>query len=148
MKERHFTVAVFIVREGRVLLLFHRAFQRWLPPGGHLQAGEIPDDAAMREVFEETGLMVRFPDSSGSMVPGGPRLLTRPAGIQLENPAADHEHIDMVYFAAPVDPCQEPRVSQESEAIGWFGPHDWPALGVDAEIQAWCTQALQAGLED
>lgn len=42
----------------------------------------------------------------------------------------------------------EPRANEESVAIGWYGPQDWSALGVEAEIQAWCTQALQAGLDD
>jgi 8-oxo-dGTP pyrophosphatase MutT (NUDIX family) len=32
----------------------------WLPPGGHVERGEIPDNAAVREVFEETGLNVEL----------------------------------------------------------------------------------------
>jgi 8-oxo-dGTP pyrophosphatase MutT (NUDIX family) len=57
---RHFTVAVFVVWEGIVLLHLHRKLAMWLPPGGHVERDEIPDDAAVREVFEETGLNVEL----------------------------------------------------------------------------------------
>jgi 8-oxo-dGTP pyrophosphatase MutT (NUDIX family) len=30
----------------------------WLPPGGHIDPHELPHDAAVREVHEETGLAV------------------------------------------------------------------------------------------
>jgi ADP-ribose pyrophosphatase YjhB (NUDIX family) len=53
---RHFRVAVFVVWEGKVLLHFHRKLGMWLPPGGHIERDELRDDAAVRQVFEETGL--------------------------------------------------------------------------------------------
>ena len=46
---RHFTVAVFVVHDGCVLLHFHRKLGKWLPPGGHVEDNELPDDAALRE---------------------------------------------------------------------------------------------------
>jgi len=45
------------VHEGRILLVRnHRG--RWSPPGGHLDFGESPIDAAVRETREETGVAV------------------------------------------------------------------------------------------
>ena len=42
---RDFTVATFVVHEGKVLLLWHRKLGMWLPPGGHIEPNELPDEA-------------------------------------------------------------------------------------------------------
>lgn len=47
-----------IVEDGRVLLIQVRNLEGaevWTFPKGHLEAGETPQDAAIREVAEETG---------------------------------------------------------------------------------------------
>src|SRR6266542_6327605 len=105
---RHFTVAVFVVHDGRVLLHYHK-LGKWLPPGGHIEDDELPDDAALREVLEETGMMVRLIGGRGLPI-DDPAQLVVPAGIQVENIYPGHQHIDLVYFAvldaddAEVDP--------------------------------------------
>ena len=48
---------VFRVADGRPLFLLIRdSYQNWGFPKGHVEAGERPDEAARREVLEETGL--------------------------------------------------------------------------------------------
>ncbi len=142
---RHFTVAVFVVHAGRVLLHYHRKLGRWLPPGGHIEDNELPDDAARREVLEETGVRVRLIGARGLPVEH-PRQLVLPAGIQLEAIYPGHEHIDLVYFAVP-DPQTahsaeiDPRLA-ESDRVAWYDPQDLANLGVDDEIQAWARRAL------
>jgi len=44
---RDFAVAVFVVTGGRVLLHWHATLDRWLPPGGHIEPNELPDEAAL-----------------------------------------------------------------------------------------------------
>jgi 8-oxo-dGTP pyrophosphatase MutT (NUDIX family) len=53
----HLTAASLVLHPARpeLLLVRHRVLQRWLQPGGHLERGEIPLDAARREATEETG---------------------------------------------------------------------------------------------
>ena len=44
--------------QGRVLLARHANDNVWMAPGGALDPDESPADAAVREVWEETGLVV------------------------------------------------------------------------------------------
>src|SRR5215217_484082 len=81
---RHFTVAVFVVHDGCVLLHYHRKLGKWLPPGGHIEENELPDEAAVREVWEETGLRIELVGERREDVTD-PVQLHRPAGVQLEN---------------------------------------------------------------
>ncbi len=144
---RHFTVAVFVVHAGRVLLHYHRKLGRWLPPGGHIEDNELPDDAALREVLEETGVRARLIGARGLPIEH-PRQLVLPAGIQLEHIYPGHEHIDLVYFAVP-DPETahsadvDPRLA-DSDRVAWYEPRDLAGLGVDDEIQAWARRALDS----
>lgn len=135
---RDFTTAVFVVHEGKVLLHRHRKLNRWLPPGGHIEPNEIPDLAAVREVFEETGVVVTLVGSPAIDVdiPGQPKQLCPPAGIQMTAIGPGHEHIDIVYFATGNPAAELPDV-------GWFGPDEWAPLDLTEEITAWCQAALQ-----
>jgi len=45
-----------IAGELRLALARERGGNAWVIPKGHVEAGESPVDAALREVFEETGL--------------------------------------------------------------------------------------------
>jgi len=141
--KREFTVAVFVVHEGRVLLLSHPKLGRWLPPGGHIEPDDLPDEAAVREVLEETGVHVRLFGESGVPV-ARPRQLIRPAGIQVEDIEPDHQHIDLIYFATPLPgkDCISPECASLVQA-GWFGPEQLPGLGADEEIRAWCARAFK-----
>jgi ADP-ribose pyrophosphatase YjhB (NUDIX family) len=134
---REWTVATFVVHRGRVLLLFHSKLGLWLPPGGHVEHGELPDEAAVREVLEETGVRCRLVGEYGVDVEY-PRQLFRPYGIQVENIRPGVQHIDLVYFAVADDDGSQ--VSEESatrERAGWYAPADLPGLGANDEIQQW-----------
>ncbi|MCC6626901.1 MAG: NUDIX domain-containing protein [Chloroflexi bacterium] len=144
---RDFTVATFVVHQRRVLLLRHPTLALWLPPGGHIDPPELPDEAAVREVAEEAGLHIVLAGQPALALtdPAAPRQLIRPEGIQLELIRPGHEHIDLVYFArlapdASPEPTFEPRVT----AGGWYALADLPALGVTPEIAAWCAKAVAA----
>jgi 8-oxo-dGTP pyrophosphatase MutT (NUDIX family) len=142
---RHFTVAVFVVHDARVLLHYHRNLGKWLPPGGHVEDDELPDDAAVREVLEETGIRARLVGPRGLPI-DSPRQLVVPAGIQVEDIYSGHQHIDLVYFARP-DPDDlhaaeiDPRLA-ESDQVGWYAADELASLGADDEIRAWARRAL------
>ena len=134
---RDFTVAVFVVSAGNVLLHYHATLGRWLPPGGHIEPHELPDEAAVREVLEETGVIATLVGDRAIDVdaPGQPVQLCRPVGVQLADIRPGHQHIDLVYLATG-QPA-EPR-----DGVGWFGPEEWAALDLAEEVAAWCMLAI------
>jgi ADP-ribose pyrophosphatase YjhB (NUDIX family) len=144
---RHFTVAVFVVHSRQVLLHYHRKLGKWLPPGGHVEDDELPDDAAVREVLEETGIRACLVGERGLPI-DEPRQLVLPAGVQLETIYPGHEHIDLVYFAVP-DPATprsaevDPRLAARDQ-VAWYPAADIAGLGATDEIQAWARKALDA----
>ncbi|NLN20073.1 MAG: NUDIX domain-containing protein [Firmicutes bacterium] len=138
---REWSVATFVVHQERVLLLYHRQLQKWLPPGGHIEPNELPCEAAVREVWEETKVLVELVGEKALSV-SDPRQLILPRGIQLETIDDDHQHIDLVYFARVLgDPT--PTGNSESSAVGWYGREDWPKMGLTYEIQQWVELAVR-----
>lgn len=121
MIKREFVATVYIVHDEKVLLVFHKKLKKWLPPGGHIQENEIPEEAALREVKEETGIDVelisdKLPKLSNIVEP-----LMRPELVQLEYIQQDndaHQHIDLFYLAVPR--THDIALSDEAEDIRWF----------------------------
>lgn len=137
---RDFTVAVFVVWRSRVLLHRHPKLGLWLPPGGHIEPNELPDEAATREVLEESGVQVELVGGVAVDAPG-PRQLIRPRGVQLESIGPGHEHIDLVYLAKPVEPYGGALVNEDAP-FGWYGHDEALELALTPELVAWVKLAL------
>lgn len=63
-----FAISAFVVifdKKGRVLLSHRRDLDVWNLPGGSVEFGELPTDAAIRETKEETGLEVEIKELVG-----------------------------------------------------------------------------------
>lgn len=137
---RDFVATGIVVWGDRVALLRHRKLGAWLPPGGHIESPELPEAAAVREVYEETGLRVEI---VGESEPSGfEHALVRPAGIQLEDIEPGHQHIDLIYFARPVSETVL-VANEESTAIGWFTVEEMRRMGVKEEVVAWSEKAIR-----
>jgi 8-oxo-dGTP pyrophosphatase MutT (NUDIX family) len=59
--------------QGRVLMGLHSDRNIWVLPGGLIEPGETPADGAVRETWEETGLLIDVTDILG--VYGGNELI-------------------------------------------------------------------------
>lgn len=93
-----FVASAYAVRDGKVLLIKHKKLGLWLAPGGHIDEGETPDQAALRELKEETGLDADFivPPRSPNP-PGGVEFLHPPLHVQVEPIPGHNHHIDFIY---------------------------------------------------
>lgn len=139
---RDFTATAFVYWQGKVLLHRHKKIDMWLPTGGHIEANELPDEAAIRETLEESGvLIVLVADAVLPELQNAPTQLVRPRGIQLEpiiqNAEEKHEHIDLIYFARPVQGYAGYLLENDS-SLGWYSPTELAAMDISSEIQHWC----------
>jgi 8-oxo-dGTP pyrophosphatase MutT (NUDIX family) len=137
---RHFAATAFVVWRGRVLLHRHKKHGTWLPCGGHIDEGELPDDAAVREVYEESGVPVVLVGGKALNVEP-PRQLIRPRGVQLETIGPGHEHIDLIYFAVPAE-GYDGSLREDDDTLGWYGEEELESLELTPEIRAWIRLAL------
>lgn len=130
-----------MVWQGRVLLHKHKKLALWLPCGGHIEAGELPDEAAVREVFEESGVPVVLLGRPALTI-DEPRQLVPPRGVQLEVIYEGHEHIDLIYFARPVD-GYDGYLLEADPSLGWYGPEELAEMDLTEEIRAWTKLVLE-----
>lgn len=103
--------AIVVDGSGRVLLHRHRILGIWLQPGGHIEDGETPEDAAVRETVEETGIVAGHPED-------GPHLLhvdVHPG----PKPACDL-HLDLRYLLLAPDGADPDPPEDESQDVEWF----------------------------
>lgn len=138
---RDLAVSVFVVWRSRVLLHYHPKLGLWLPPGGHVEENELPDEAAVREVLEESGVEVELEWEPPITAPG-PRQLARPRGVQLERIGPSHEHVDLIYFARP-KAGYAGGVAGEAGLFAWYDLEAARALGLTPEMRAWVELAFR-----
>ncbi|MES3161334.1 MAG: NUDIX domain-containing protein [Halorubrum sp.] len=122
---RHFTATTYIVNDGATALHEHERLGLCLPPGGHIDRDELPHEAALREVYEETGLQAELiADRADIETPNG-RPLPEPAHQILHDidvhpdGSVGHQHIDHLYYAQVPSREITPAGDDEADADAW-----------------------------
>lgn len=116
-----FTTSVYIVRDNKVLLHMHKKLNIWLPPGGHIELDEDPNEAAIREAKEETGLDVTLVGTTTAYdSPYSARELIVPKFLNRHyyDESHTHEHVDFSYFARTDG--ADARHEIEGGVVRWF----------------------------
>jgi ADP-ribose pyrophosphatase YjhB (NUDIX family) len=103
---QHFTASAVVIERGHILLVHHKRIGAWVPPGGHLEPYEMPHEACVREVFEETGLAVEV--LSDPVPETGNKdafFLKNPLGLHSVKAIEKGEacyHLDLIYLCRPL----------------------------------------------
>jgi len=139
-----FTVAVFVVHAGRVLVIHHRKLGKWLPLGGHIELDEDPEQAALRETLEESGLEVELLGERPPTTEPGTRALIAPRFLDIHRISATHEHIGMIYFARP-RAGSVTLAAEEHHAIRWCAAEELERLEppMSNAVKWYCLEAIR-----
>lgn len=137
-----YTAAGILIQNDKVLLVKHKKLGIWLNPGGHIEEGELPHQAAEREYFEETGVTVAayclepLPVAPESYFVPSP-ILTNVHWVCKENyerrqEDPDHyqplpqwkkgceQHVSFLFLVKPTAEIMLKHDPTESDGIGWF----------------------------
>lgn len=62
MLERQYCASAYTIdfENKKVLLMYNKKLNKWLQPGGHIEGKETPEETAIRETFEETGIKIKI----------------------------------------------------------------------------------------
>ena len=110
-------VVVLIIKNNSLLLVkrdIEPHFGKWSFPSGYVDRGEMVENAAIREVNEETNLDIRLDSLQGVYSGNGPVVL-------------------IVYQASPISP--KASKGEEVSAVGWFDLDDLPKLPFNHDSQ-------------
>lgn len=123
-----YAVLCFLLREGRVLLIRKKkgfGAGKITGAGGRIEPGESPEEAAVREVREELGVVIRS---------------LKEVGL-LEFYSASPEPDWVVHVFLSLDFDGEPRASEEADPI-WVSVDELPLSQMWQDDSVWLRHAL------
>ena len=139
-----FTVAIFVVQQSKVLLIHHRNLDKWLPLGGHIELHEDPEEAALREAKEESGLDIEILGERPPTTGDGTRALITPRFLDIHRITDSHQHIGMIYWARPKKGTVS-LAAEEHHDIRWCSTEELDALQppMSEAVKWYCRKAIE-----
>jgi ADP-ribose pyrophosphatase YjhB (NUDIX family) len=128
-------VAGYIVHNNKVLLIHHKKLDKWIPPGGHIDENETPDDALKREMKEELNLEIEILGRND--IPGGGNIvkqLSVPFYVNVHN-VGDHNHCCFFYLCKPKNTETLEIEKKEVNDYSWFSLEDLEQERVPADVR-------------
>jgi 8-oxo-dGTP pyrophosphatase MutT (NUDIX family) len=145
MTVRHFTASAIVFGDDldQVLLVHHNKIGKWLYPGGHIEPGQSPAEAAIREVEEETGIRTEVlsePTFRHPAVTVHPVPFAILEVMATDKEFGEHRHVDFIYvlratstvITVQLDEVSCVRWVPVADIVRLDTPPDFPALVAEA----------------
>jgi ADP-ribose pyrophosphatase YjhB (NUDIX family) len=145
LRDATYVAGGYVVRDDRVLLLWHGGLSRWVPTGGRIElaSGEYPHEALIREVQDETGLSVAVVSGGGMEVRDeAASPLPMPVSIQEIRISPSAEYLDFVYFCQVVG-GEVSLDYRAARAYHWFSGDDLRRFPLMPHVLAYASRALE-----
>lgn len=109
--------SIIIFKDEKILLQQRKDNKCWGYPGGKIEVGEIVEDAAKREIYEETGLLVNSMNLFGVF-----------SGPELHHIYPDGNEVDIIDIVYTSDDFYGDLIAQEEEVddLKWFHYNNIP----------------------
>ena len=143
----HATSSALVLNQdaSKVLLIHHKTFYLWLPPGGHYEAPGSLWESAQREVQEETGLSVMSPHP-WMLASGLPLDIdTHPIPANPGKGEAAHYHHDLRFLTVASDRASLSAQIEEVHAAHWL-PVESLAQSPSGDVRALYAKLVRLGL--
>lgn len=127
-------VGALIIKNNKVLLIKRDqppAKNQWAVPGGKVSLGETLQQAAVREIFEETGI---------SIIPGGPIFIFD--AIHLDDKSKVQFHYVIVDILAKFKEG-ELKAGDDASDVGWFSREEMEKLYINPKTKALALKYLK-----
>lgn len=112
MINRQYCASAYTIdfEERKLLLMYNKKLSKWLQPGGHIENSEIPQETAIRETLEETGVKIKI------IGPTYNNFSYHPVAIEhYINSVGDM--IDIQFLAIPIT---KELLNKENNEVMWF----------------------------
>ncbi len=146
---RHFTATVYIVHGGATALHEHKRHGIYIPPGGHIDRSELPHEAGLREVREETGLEATLLPDSSPTLDSDVNQLPQPRyhllyDINVHDGTVGHQHIDLIYYATVPHRDINPAPGEaDATSWEWYTPSELRRQDVNQDVSKLGAEAIQ-----
>lgn len=124
---QHVTASAIVTSGAGVVLHLHKRLALWLQPGGHIDPGEEPWEAALRETVEETGLPVVAGDDPSHLI-----------HVDVHPGPRGHTHLDLRYHLTgpPVAPAPAEGESPDARWFSWAEAIGMAEPGLEGILRA------------
>ena len=127
------------MKDNKVLLVHHKKFNKWTPPGGHIEDGETADQALIREWKEELSLDIAIIPTLEKIFTGDANATPIPVPfyMDIEREGFSTPHIGYFFFVRLLDETQAITVlEKELHNARWFSKEELLTLETFDQVGA------------